>query len=92
MVDHRASILSIPTVQFDTAAASQQYLSIQLYRRLPAKLMPSQVRIVRRLDEVMGQRVRHFLQSHRHPKHVWNYHRLRDGTSCLTVTFSTSYA
>lgn len=42
-------------------ASGQQHLAVHLHRGLPAKLSPCQIGVVGGADEVVGQRLVHFL-------------------------------
>lgn len=52
--------LAVPAVQLHAPAAGQQRLPIHLDRTLAAKLPPRQIRVMRRIDVVVGQWLVHF--------------------------------
>ena len=61
MVDERLVVGAIPAVQLHTAAPQKQRPRVRLGRRPAAQLITLQVRVVRRVDVVVRQRMFHVL-------------------------------
>ena len=53
--------LAVPTVELDAATATEEDLAVHLYGRLASELASAQVRVVRRVDVVVRQRLVHVL-------------------------------
>ena len=61
MVDDGWPVISIPAVEFHTAATRQKHLAVHVDGGLAVKLVARQVCVVRRLDVVMRHRMVHIL-------------------------------
>ena len=59
MVDHWIITVAVVAVDLDASATLQQRIAIHLHRRLREQLVPSEVRVVAGVDEVVRQRLCH---------------------------------
>jgi len=61
VVDDRFSVVAVPDVEFDAAAAALQHAPVLLHVAVAVHLEVVEVGVVRRADEVVRQRLRHVL-------------------------------
>ena len=58
-------VWAVPAVQLDTAAALLEGADVGFHRRFPAELVPQEVRVVRRVEIVVSEGLRHILVDRR---------------------------